>query len=403
MKSKKVLYLSYDGLSDHIGQSQVMPYLLACQQRGIDLDIITFEKKANQQRIDQIQAIMDERGIKWHRVSFTTGGSFMKLFDFIRFFFTVFSVNIRHRYAVIHCRSYIAATIGLLVHYVMGRKMIFDTRDFWIDAKIETGILDLSKPVHRIAHSFLRFFERRLFLHATHIVSLTQKAKSILLEKYPSRKPDDITVIPCCVDLSLFTPARVPAEDLQALRRKLGLEGALVLGYVGSIGPAYLIPDLMECFRTIRAAIPEARLLFLINNDPEDVYKAAEAKGVSREHIVVTSSPRALMPLHIALIDAGFFFVMPSFAKQSTSPTKMFEMLAMGKPVITNTGVGDNERLFREIPGNYLLPEISPAAFAGATEWLVKNRNVKPVFDLSCYSLDYGATQYMGVYHRMLD
>jgi glycosyltransferase involved in cell wall biosynthesis len=402
-RNKKVLYLSYDGLSDHIGQSQVLPYLLACRQGGINLDAITFEKKANQQRIDQIQALLDERGIKWHRLSFSTGGNLAKIYDFIRFFFKAFWINIRHRYSIIHCRSYTSANVGLLIRYVTGRKLIFDTRDFWIDAKVETGRIDLSKPAHRMVHSFLRFFEKRLFRRADHIVSLTEKAKQVLLKQYPMRKPEDITVIPCCVDLSLFAPANIPADNTLALRRELGLEGALVLGYVGSIGPAYMVPRLLECFRMINEPMPEARLLFLINNDREEVYKVADEVGVSRDHIVVTSAPRASMPLYISMLDAGIFFVTPSFAKQSTSPTKLFEMLAMGKPVITNAGVGDAEKIFREMPGNYLLPEVTTAAFADAVTWLQNHRREKPVFDLSCYSLDYGAERYLGVYRKLLE
>lgn len=402
MKNKKVLYLSYDGLSDHIGQSQVLPYLLACSRQGIPIDAITFEKKANQQRIDQIQKTLDEHGIKWHRISFSTGGNLQKIYDFIRFIFTAFRVNISTRYAVIHCRSYTSANIGYMVRTLLRRKLIFDTRDFWIDAKVETGRIDLSKFSHRVVNSFLRFFERRLFRNADHIVSLTEKAKSVILSRYPSRKSDDITVIPCCVDLSLFAPAQVSPESLQSLRKELGLEGALVLGYVGSIGPAYMVPRLLECFRMIHDAIPEAKLMFLINNDREEVYKVADEQGVSRNDIVVTSSPRASMPLYISLLDAGIFFVTPSFAKQSTSPTKLFEMLAMGKPVITNAGVGDAEKIFNELPGNYLLPEVNTKEFEKAVDWLKKNRNSKPSFDLSCYSLEYGTMKYLSVYKRFL-
>jgi hypothetical protein len=41
----KALYLSYDGLTDPLGQAQILPYLLGLEQQGMGFVIISFEKK----------------------------------------------------------------------------------------------------------------------------------------------------------------------------------------------------------------------------------------------------------------------------------------------------------------------------------------------------------------------
>ena len=41
----KALYLSYDGLTDPLGQAQILPYLLGLENQGMGFVIISFEKK----------------------------------------------------------------------------------------------------------------------------------------------------------------------------------------------------------------------------------------------------------------------------------------------------------------------------------------------------------------------
>ncbi|RYY88641.1 MAG: hypothetical protein EOO15_08415 [Chitinophagaceae bacterium] len=403
MPDKTVLYLSYDGLSDHIGQSQVLPYIVSCAERGVKFHLLTFEKAANAAKIDKIQQLLDKHGIVWHRLEFTTGRSIRyKVQDFRNFVAKAFAVTRKHRFAVIHSRSYIASCVGYLVSRRFGVKQIFDKRDFWIDAVVETGRLRTSGMPHGLVYRGLRWFERNLFEKSAHIISLTHRAKGIVLEKYPARKPEDITVIPCCVDLALFDPATIPAAETQALRQRLGLDGATVFGYVGSIGVAYMVPELLECFKAIKVKVPNAKLFFMVNNDREEVLRVAESAGIAREDVVVTSVARAEMPLHISTLDYGLFFIMPSFAKKATSPTKQYEMLAMGKTIITNEGVGDAEKVFAELQCGYLLPQTNATEYAKAAEW-VAQQNVQPrSYDLSHYSLAYGAENYFQVYQKLL-
>lgn len=398
---EKVLYLSYDGLSDHIGQSQILPYLLACKARGVDIGILTFEKSSKKEKIQKIQELLNNHDLTWHRLAFSEGGNLSKLKDFFRFVSTAFKVCRMEKYTVVHSRSYIASCVGLMLKKKLRKKLIFDKRDFWIDAKTETGRIILSKFSHRVIHSFLRGFEKRLFLQADHIISLTEKAKQVVLHKYPSRKPEDITVIPCCVDLSLFDPQKISVDETRNLRQSLGLNSSYVLGYVGSVDPAYMIPDLLDCFKTILSGLGDVKLLFLVNNDKGEVLRIADERGVARENIVVTSATRETMPLYISALDCGIYFITPSYAKQATSPTKLSEMLALRKPVITNKGVGDVEKIFDELECGYLISTFSEREYQQAAMWLRQNKSCNKNFDLSQYSLQFGADQYYAVYEKL--
>ena len=43
--SKSVLYLSYDGMTDPLGQSQVLPYLKGISKAGYTVHLVSYEKK----------------------------------------------------------------------------------------------------------------------------------------------------------------------------------------------------------------------------------------------------------------------------------------------------------------------------------------------------------------------
>jgi hypothetical protein len=68
----KVLYISYDGMTDPLGQSQVLPYLIGLTRYGYEFTILSFEKKdrwaANHSVIEKIT---NDNGIKWEPLSFT--------------------------------------------------------------------------------------------------------------------------------------------------------------------------------------------------------------------------------------------------------------------------------------------------------------------------------------------
>ena len=45
--NKNVLYISYDGMTDPLGQSQVLPYLSGLSKEGYSFHLISFETALN--------------------------------------------------------------------------------------------------------------------------------------------------------------------------------------------------------------------------------------------------------------------------------------------------------------------------------------------------------------------
>ena len=68
---KKILYISYDGMTDPLGQSQVINYLIGLTKYGYIFHILSFEKKEKWVLTGkEIQSLLDENA--------TTGTSRVK-------------------------------------------------------------------------------------------------------------------------------------------------------------------------------------------------------------------------------------------------------------------------------------------------------------------------------------
>ncbi|TAG85785.1 MAG: glycosyltransferase, partial [Bacteroidetes bacterium] len=60
----QILFISYDGMTDTLGQSQVLPYLVGLSKLGYLITILSAEKKKNfEKRKDIIQKITTEANI----------------------------------------------------------------------------------------------------------------------------------------------------------------------------------------------------------------------------------------------------------------------------------------------------------------------------------------------------
>ena len=72
MESTGVLYISYDGMTDNLGQSQVIPYLQGLSKKGYSIHLLSCEKPANfEKRQNHISKLLQKSGIVWHPIQYT--------------------------------------------------------------------------------------------------------------------------------------------------------------------------------------------------------------------------------------------------------------------------------------------------------------------------------------------
>ncbi len=347
---KQALYLSYDGMTDPLGQSQVLPYIIGLQKKGISFTLISFEKTERyKQEGAAIKQICRENNIDWQPLFYTKYPKVVStLFDLIKIYPVIKRLQKSKQFDIVHCRSYITSLIGLRLKRKYGIKFIFDMRGFWVDERVEGGIWNLKNPVFKFIYDYFKKKEKAFLSKSDAIVSLTHTGKSELLNwSLNNVTANKISVIPCCVDLEKFNPATIQDKDISNLKQQLQLTNRYVIGYVGSVGTWYLLDEMLRFFKTIS---PEKNPIFvLLTKDPaEQIYAKAEQEHIKRENMLVLSVKHPDIPLYLSLFDCSVFYIRSSFSKKASSPTKQGELMAMGIPVICNDGVGDSAAIIED-------------------------------------------------------
>jgi glycosyltransferase involved in cell wall biosynthesis len=338
---QNTLFLSYDGLTDPLGQSQILPYLKGLSQNGHRITIVSFEK---QERFNKDKAKIGDyckaNGLEWVPLRYHKDPPVVSaIYDLLSMRRVCTRLYRKEKFTLVHCRSYLTALTGLHLKRKYGLKFIFDMRGFWADERVEGKIWNLKNPVFRIIYQYFKKMEKRMLSHADAVISLTHAAKKVM-HRWGVKA--HIHVIPCSVDLTLFQPAKIKESMKVKARADLGLgEEDFVLLYLGSLGTWYLYDAMITFFHDLKKLKPSARFLFLT----PDVH-------VVEPHpdFIVRKVSREEVPLYASVASCSLCFILPSYSKQASSATKIGELLALNIPIFVNEGWGDVDDIFKDHP-----------------------------------------------------
>ena len=403
---RRALYLTYDGLTDQLGRSQILPYLEGLATRGHRITVISCEKPERLSAEGKaVRTICASAGIEWHPLRYHKRPPVLSsVVDVLQMKRRATDLQRREAFDLVHCRSYMAALVGHSLKRRFGVSFLFDMRGFWADERIERGFWPKDNPVFRLAYRYFKNWEVHFFRDADAVVSLTDSAREEI-EAWPNsrRAGGPISVIPCCVDMELFDPKGGKARA--AGRKRLGLPAEQpVLLYVGSVGPGYLTDAMFGLFRAFRAVHPDARYLFVSNHDQGEVIALAQRCGIEPDEMIVVSGRREEMPALIASGDIGVSIIAPTFAAKASCPTKVGEMFAMGVPVIANSGVGDMAKMIGEGGVGAVVDRFDDAAYAEAIANVERDRTSPQEVRAAArrwFALEDGVDRYDAIYRSI--
>src|SRR5215831_2504611 len=368
--NKQVLYISYNGMLQPLGQSQVIPYLKGIARSGYQFTLLSFER--DEAYTDSGRALcagmkqeLAAANIDWHWLRYhkrpslpATGYDVWAGISFCK------RLARQKPFAMVHARSHIPATIAVQLKKHTGAKMIFDIRGLMADEYIDAGHWRQGSTAYRIT----KRFEREAMRHADGVVTLTEKIWPIISEWDALRgRAVAHEVIPCCADLQRF---KFDSHFRQEIRRSLGVESRFVVVYSGSIDGWYMTEEMADFFGVLRRRQPNAFFLWLTQSNRQRLEELMRARGIDAgDYGIVASAPRDV-PGYLTAADAGLAFIKPCFSKLASSPTKYAEYLGCGLPLIINAGVGDSEGLITEHRAGVLINEFTEAEYERAIEQL---------------------------------
>ncbi len=243
---------------------------------------------------------------------------------------------------------------------------IFELGDLWPRSIVAVGALQAGRAV-----ALLERIELFLYRRAACVVALTQAFKDDLVRR--GVPPEKIDVIRNGVDLPRYAPR--PRDE--ALAAEWGLSGKFVIGYVGTHGMAHDLGKVLEAAEALRQGEPELRFLLVgAGAEREQLVAAARLRGL--DNVVFRPlQPKERMPAVWSLCDVALIHLknMPAFAE--VLPSKMFEAMGMGLPIVLAAPEGEASRLLAEDAAGLWVPAGDPAALAATCRRLSVDRALR--------------------------
>ena len=388
-----VIYISYDGMLEPLGQSQVVAYLEQLA-RDWPVYLISFEKERDRKddkRMAAMHARLQAVGIAWTPLAYHKAPSAAATaYDIAVGAATALSILIRHKVRIVHARSYVSAMIALGVKRASGAKFLFDMRGLWADERVDAGLWAKEGALYKAAKAM----ERRFLEAADHVVTLTHaSAHEIARFPYLQGRMPPITVIPCCADLDRFRPT--------------GPSASFTLGYVGAVGLGHMFEEALTFYGAVRLRRTDARFLIVNRSEHDTILAALDRAGIEPDRVDLVTSEHRDVPGFVQAMTAAVALYKPQYSAVARSPTKLAEYLGCGVPCVGNAQVGDMEEIIEGERVGVVLRDFSAAAHAAAADRLLalldepgtRQRCVATARRL--FSLDVGVEAYRQIYDSL--
>lgn len=175
--------------------------------------------------------------------------------------------------------------------------------------------------------------------------------------------PNRIRFVPNGVDRERFS--QIDCQQVQALRQQLELMGRSVVAYIGSMSLAsHPVDLLLQSFLQVTQSVENATLLLVGGGeDLEQLRRQVGELGLGEAIIFVGRTAAEQVPYYMALADVTVDPVHDDDVARSRSPLKIFESLAVGRPVVTGD-VGDRRSILADGQAGMLVPPGNAQALA---------------------------------------
>jgi len=363
-----VSYLSIDSVQEGVGSSQIQSLLFQLAKSDLSLNLVTFEKSTpSTALVEQFKS----RGISWNPLPFNGSGAISGIKRVNRLLKEVPDSK------VLHCRSDLPSLAGLLAN---NGPVLWDVRSLWRDQRRQMN----PSQVNPIVNFSLRKIEKYVATNALGMNTLTSAVVPILKERCKSL-PNFQSVIPTSVDLERFRLTPLPKGRIRML-----ISGNLNQNY-----DIQLLNQLILAFK---------------NQVDLEVVWASDVAASMQDPIydLKISAKHEEMPDLIASCHFGVALLQKSEndSLAAAMPTKIAEFLAMGRPVIVSSGVGDFDRILRDRTASLTLSSNKDlfSIIQEMAQLLSDPKTSSMCRDLAekYFNLSTSATKYIELYNKLM-
>ena len=271
----------------------------------------------------------------------------------------------RVRPHILHAHSPVLNAIpALRVGRRLGIPVVYEMRASWEDAAVNHGTARAGGLRYRLSRGLETWALRRVDAITTICEGLRADivARGIATEK--------VTVIPNAVDINEFSLGGAPDTEL---KQKLGLNGALVLGFIGSFYAYEGLAVLLRALPRLLARDASVRVLLVGGGYEEaELKRLAVELGIAANVIFTGRVPHGEVQRYYDLIDVLIYPRLSIRLTELVTPLKPLEAMAQGRLLVASD-VGGHRELIRPGETGVLFKAGDPEALAAAVLDLVRH------------------------------
>jgi colanic acid biosynthesis glycosyl transferase WcaI len=277
-------------------------------------------------------------------------GIFRRMVSYLSFMISAIAVGLvrvpRPDVVIATSPQLLCGCAGYVLARALGAPFIFEVRDLWPES-----IIAVDAMKENVVIRALRWLARQLYERSDRIVTVGDGYRRQIHARYgvPLAKMSEV---PNGIRKDLFRPGPKDNE----VRREYGWEDRFVILYLGTHGMAHALHVVLEAAEALRDE-PEKLFVFVGEGAEKDRLKRiASEKRLPNVHFI-DQQPKERVPLFYAACDLGLVTLRNTPLFQDVLPSKIFEYLAMERPILLS--VDGQARALVETSGGgvYVPPE----------------------------------------------
>lgn len=293
-----------------------------------------------------------------------------RLWGYLSFMLTSFFAGVwkigRQDFVVIESPPIFLGLPGLFLSRLKGAKLVTNVADLWPHTAVALGFVRNKWLVRATT-----WFEEFLYQHSDLITGQTE---GIVESIRPRAKGTPVALISNGVNADVLLQGSEMREKRAHARAELGLEGKFVVGFIGTHGMAQGLETVLDASRLV-SSHPEIMFAFF-GDGPEKARLIRMAEQLECQNVrFYGNQPRWKMPEILAALDASLVPLKRHKLFDGALPSKLFESMGSGIPVILGVK-GEAQKLLEQSRGGICVEPESSAAIAEAILRLCDNQEM---------------------------
>jgi len=254
---------------------------------------------------------------------------------------------------------------GYIISRIKRSPYLFNVADLWPDFAVELGLVGKSVFL-KLAYRMEAFFYKKAAVVATVTNGLIDR-----LHNEKNIPADKLVLLRNGVDLKMFRPGISGSE----IRKNLDMREKFVAGYIGNIGHWQGLETVIDA-AAILADDPLYHFLLIGDGARRKTIEKYIA-GIKLKNVTLLPvQSRENIPAYLAAVDCALVPLRKVVCAEQALPVKIFEAMAMAKPVILGIG-GEARKLMCDAKAGITVEPENPAALVDAITSLAKNNEAK--------------------------